>query len=55
MGGLKSVKLLDWLGFFYAATCFSKVPRTSKRTGRTFRNFLQDERHRTSIHTAVIQ
>lgn len=26
--GLKSVKLLDWLGFFYAAACFSKAPRT---------------------------
>ena len=53
--GLKSVKLLDWLGFFYAAACFSKVPRTCTRTGRTFGIFLQDERHRATIHTAVIQ
>ena len=53
--GLKSVNLLDWLGFFYATACFSKVPRTCKRTGLTFGIFLQDERHRTIIHTAVIR
>ena len=54
--GLKSrsVKLLDWLGFFDATACFSEVPRTCTRTGRTLGIFLQDERHRTIIHTAVI-